>query len=257
MNRGHSRSFTQHSKIVPGHAAARPVTRQDTPTLRWISRIGLIVVVIAAISHTSSALGEEIDQPPPAQQPSPVQQEPVSQPPPPVPQPPPPPPSAPIAQPPPAEPPTPAQQPPSVARDHRVGVRGGLNTRGSVKDRIGLSLNAEMMSPYSERLDAGLGIEFQLLQSQRESSVLSFMPIYWVVRLRPLLRYPAPYVTARLGFDFLGQEGDDTLAERNYYAIGIGLIRHPERAKSLQLELLYSRDQGSFPGIGISAGFLF
>ena len=113
------------------------------------------------------------------------------------------------------------------------------------------------MSPYSERLDAGLGIEFQLLQSQRESSVLSFMPIYWVVRLRPLLRYPAHYVTARLGFDFLGQDGDDTLAERNYFAVGIGLIRHPERAKSIQIELLYSRDQGSFPGVGISAGFLF
>ena len=126
-----------------------------------------------------------------------------------------------------------------------------------MKDRIGLSLNAEMMSPYSERLDAGLGIEFQLLQSQRKSSILSFMPIYWVVRLRPLLRYPAHYVTARLGFDLLGQDGDDTLAERNYYAIGIGLIRHPERAKSVQIELLYSRDQGSFPGVGLSAGFLF
>ncbi len=114
-----------------------------------------------------------------------------------------------------------------------------------------------MTSPYSERLDAGLGIETQLFQSQRESSILSFMPIYWVARLRPLLRYPNHYLTARLGFDLLGQDGDDTLAERNYYAIGIGLIRHPERAKSFQVELLYSRDRGSFPGVGISAGFLF
>jgi hypothetical protein len=114
-----------------------------------------------------------------------------------------------------------------------------------------------MTSPYRENGYVGLGIEFQMLQSQTDSAILSYLPVYWVARWHPLASHPAPYLTGRFGFDLLGQEGDDTLASRNYYAVGLGLIRHAERARSLQIELLYSRDQGAFTGLGIGVGYLY
>ncbi len=120
-----------------------------------------------------------------------------------------------------------------------------------------MSLTAEMTSPYREQGRIGLGIEFQMLQSQTDSAILSYLPVYWVARWHPLASHPAPYLTGRFGFDLLGQEGDDTLASRNYYAVGLGLIRHAERARSLQIELLYSRDQGAFTGFGIGVGYLY
>ena len=228
------------------------------------------------------------DQPPPAQPTPPSEPAPSAEPPPAVDQPtveqpsapepqvpvePPtqaPPPPAP-AEPPQPAPPSPVAEPPStpsvvppavpsappVERDHRVGLRGGVNTRGQVKDKVGMSLAAEMTSPYRKHGRIGLGIEFQLLQSQTDSAILSYLPVYWVARWHPLAAHPAPYLTGRFGFDLMGQEGDDTLASRNYYAVGLGLIRHPERAKSLQIELLYSRDQGAFTGFGIGVGYLY
>jgi hypothetical protein len=161
-------------------------------------------------------------------------------------------PPLPVAKP----PPTPSAEPP-VARDRRVGLRGVVNTRGDDKPRIGVSFSAEMTSPYREKGYIGLGIEFQMFQSQTDSAILSYLPVYWVARWHPLASHPAPYLTGRFGFDLLGQEGDDTLASRNYYAVGLGLIRHAERARSLQIELLYSRDQGAFTGFGIGVGYLF
>jgi hypothetical protein len=132
-----------------------------------------------------------------------------------------------------------------------------VNTRGDDKPRIGVSFSAEMTSPYREKGYIGLGIEFQMFQSQTDSAILSYLPVYWVARWHPLASHPAPYLTGRFGFDLLGQEGDDTLASRNYYAVGLGLIRHAERARSLQIELLYSRDQGAFTGFGIGVGYLY
>ncbi|OGW64054.1 MAG: hypothetical protein A2638_06565 [Nitrospirae bacterium RIFCSPHIGHO2_01_FULL_66_17] len=122
-----------------------------------------------------------------------------------------------------------------------------------------------MTSPYREKGYVGLGIELQMFQSQTDSAILSYLPVYWVARWHPLAAYPAPYLTGRFGFDLVGQEGDDTLASRNYYAVGLGLIRHverhqqaaAERARSLQIELLYSRDQGAFTGFGIGVGYLY
>lgn len=114
-----------------------------------------------------------------------------------------------------------------------------------------------MTSPYRKKGYIGLGIEFQMLQSQTDSAILSYLPVYWVARWHPLASYPAPYLTGRFGFDLVGQEGDDTLASRNYYAVGFGLIRHAERARSLQIELLYSRDQGAFTGFGLGVGYLY
>jgi hypothetical protein len=114
-----------------------------------------------------------------------------------------------------------------------------------------------MTGQYSKRVDLGPGLELQTFQAQRDSSILSFMPIYWVARVRPLLRYPAGYITARLGFDLLGQEEDDTLGGRGYYGIGIGWISQSENPKRLQVELLYSRDRGEFPGIGLAVGYLY
>lgn len=147
--------------------------------------------------------------------------------------------------------------PPKAAIDRRNSLRAGLNTRGNDTPRVGLTLTGEIMSPVRKRLDVGLGLELLFLQAQNDSDVLSFLPVFWVGHYHPLARYRPAYLTARLGFDLLGQSGNDTLAERNYYGVGIGLIPHPDRPRSLQWEVLYSRMRGSYPGIAVSAGVRF
>ncbi|MEO6665465.1 MAG: hypothetical protein ABIO65_01655, partial [Nitrospiria bacterium] len=100
-----------------------------------------------------------------------------------------------------------AQTPPTpkTTTDRRSSLRAGVNTRGNQQDRVGITLTGEIMSPVRKRLDVGLGLELLFLQAQSDSDVLSFLPVFWVGHYHPLPRYRPAYVTARLGFDLLGQ----------------------------------------------------
>jgi hypothetical protein len=129
--------------------------------------------------------------------------------------------------------------------------------RGDDKSRIGIGLAAEMRSPLPYKLLGGPGIEVDLFQSQTNSKALSFIPVYWAVEYRPVRNYPDAFIAGRLGFDLLGQEGDDTLASRNYYAVSLGVVTRVNRPKALQWELTYSRMRGAYPGIGLSVGLRY
>lgn len=153
--------------------------------------------------------------------------------------------------------PSPAPAPPDTSTDRRVSLRAGLNTRGPDESRVGITFSAEVASPFRRSLDVGIGVELHTFQAQTDSAIFTFMPVYWLGRYHALPRYRPAYLTAKLGFDLLGQQGDDTMSARQYYGIGVGLIPHSERAKSFHLELLYSRIRGSFPGIALSAGIFF
>jgi hypothetical protein len=114
-----------------------------------------------------------------------------------------------------------------------------------------------MRSPLPYKLLGGPGIEVDLFQSQTNSKALSFIPVYWAVEYRPVRNYPDAFIAGRLGFDLLGQEGDDTLASRNYYAVSLGVVTRVNRPKALQWELTYSRMRGAYPGIGLSVGLRY
>ncbi len=118
-------------------------------------------------------------------------------------------------------------------------------------------MGLEMRSPLPWGLEGGPGVEVDILQSQRGSNMFSYLPIYWAIEYRPVKRFTNAFLSARLGWDMLGQEGDDTLASRNFYALGVGLITRTDRPKPLQWEILYSRMRGSFPGVGLSVGYRF
>lgn len=150
-----------------------------------------------------------------------------------------------------------APAPPDTSTNRRVSLRAGLNTRGPDDSRVGITFSAEVASPIRRPLDVGIGVELHTFQAQTDSAIFSFMPVYWLARYHALPRYRPAYLTAKVGFDLLGQQGDDTMSARQYYGIGVGLIPHSERAKSFHLELLYSRIRGSFPGIALSAGIFF
>ncbi len=157
-------------------------------------------------------------------------------------------------------PPAKAQSPDGAqvpADDQRTVVRGAINTRGPDESRVGIGLAIEMRSGLPWGLEGGPGLEVDVLQSQRGSSFLSFLPVYWAIEYRPVKRLTNAFLSARLGFDLLNQEGDDTLASRNFYALGIGLLTRTDRPKNLQWELLYSRVRGAFPGVGVSVGYRF
>jgi hypothetical protein len=153
----------------------------------------------------------------------------------------------------------PAAPAPNTApsKDADYVLRAALSTRGPDDSRIGIALAAEMRSPLPWGLEGGPGLEVDLWQSQRDSNVISFLPIYWALDYRPIRRYPNAFLSGRFGFDILGQEGDDTLAGRSYYALGIGLVTHSDRPKKLLWELSYSRMQGAFPGVAFSVGSRF
>jgi hypothetical protein len=114
-----------------------------------------------------------------------------------------------------------------------------------------------MRSPLPWDLEGGPGIEMDLWQSQRDSKMISYLPVYWALDYRPMRRYPRAFLSGRFGFDLMGQEGDDTLAGRSYYALGIGWLTGTDQPRSLLWELLYSRMQGAFPGVALSVGYRF
>jgi hypothetical protein len=132
-----------------------------------------------------------------------------------------------------------------------------ITTRGPDDSRVGIGLSGEMRSPLPWHLDGGPGFELDLWQSQDNGSVISFLPVYWAVEYHPIRRFPNTLLSGRFGFDLLGQEGDDTLASRSYYALGIGLVTHTDQPKKLLWEILYSRVRGAFPGVGLSVGYRF
>lgn len=160
----------------------------------------------------------------------------------------------------PATPPAPQEIPPApppALKDRPYFLRAALQTRGDDKSRVGVGLSAEMRSPLPWDLLGGPGIELDLFQSQSDSNAVSFLPVYWGVEYRALKRFPNAFLTGRLGFDMLGQEGDDTMASRTFYAASLGLVTHLDRAKAMQWELIYSRMRGAFPGIAISVGYRY
>jgi hypothetical protein len=160
----------------------------------------------------------------------------------------------------PASPPATATSPEPArgpADDDRIVVRGAVSTRGSVENRVGIGMGLEMRSPLPWGLEGGPGVEVDILQTQRGSNMFSYLPIYWAIEYRPVKRFTNAFLSARLGWDLLGQEGDDTLASRNFYAFGVGLITRTDRPNPLQWELLYSRMRGSFPGVALSVGYRF
>lgn len=142
------------------------------------------------------------------------------------------------------------------ADDEKV-MRGAISTRGEVESRVGIAVGLETRSAMPWGLQGGPGLEVDLFQTQRGSSVFSYLPVYWAIEYRPVKRLPHAFLSARVGWDLLGQEGDDTLASRGFYAFGIGLITRADRPKPLQWEILYSRMRGAFPGIGLSVGYRF
>lgn len=154
-------------------------------------------------------------------------------------------------------PPSPSSQAAAPPDDHDNVLRGIITTRGPDDSRVGIGLSGEMRSPMPWGLVGGPGLELDLWQSQRDGSVVSFLPVYWALEYYPARRFSNAFLSGRFGFDVLGQEGDDTLASRNYYAVGIGLITHRDRPKKVQWEILYSRMRGAFPGIGLSVGYRF
>lgn len=157
----------------------------------------------------------------------------------------------------PKETPVAAPEPPPALKDRPYFLRAALQTRGDDKSRVGVGLSAEMRSPLPWDLLGGPGIELDLFQSQSDSNAVSFLPVYWGVEYRALKRFPNAFLAGRLGFDMLGQEGDDTMASRTFYAASLGLVTHLDRAKAMQWELIYSRMRGAFPGIGISVGYRY
>jgi hypothetical protein len=135
--------------------------------------------------------------------------------------------------------------------------RGVVTTRGPEDPRVGIALSGEMRSPLPWGLDGGPGLEVDLWQSQRGQDVVNFLPVYWALEYHPVRRYPNTFLSGRFGFDLLGQEGDDTLASRSYYALGFGLTTRADRPQKLVWEILYSRMRGAFPGVGLSVGYRF
>jgi hypothetical protein len=157
----------------------------------------------------------------------------------------------------PAVAPEPPPAPPPALKDRPYFLRAAIQTRGDDKSRVGLGLSAEMRSPLPWDLLGGPGIELDLFQSQGDSNAVSFLPVYWGVEYRALKRFPNLFLAGRLGFDMLGQEGDDTMASRTFYAASLGLVTRVDRPKALQWELIYSRMRGAFPGIGLSVGYRY
>ncbi|MFZ5875602.1 MAG: hypothetical protein ACOYXU_04240 [Nitrospirota bacterium] len=174
-----------------------------------------------------------------------------------------PPPNQPLAAPPAASSIKPAEttEPPApkipALADRLYLLNASIIYRGDDTSRIGIGLAAEMRSPLPYELLGGPGIEIDLFQSQANSKTLSFIPVYWAVEYRPMRKYPDAYMAGRLGFDTLGQAGDDTLASRNYYAVSVGMLTRVDRPKALQWELTYSRMRGAYPGIAISVGLRY
>lgn len=169
--------------------------------------------------------------------------------------PPPPSPAAPAAPKPPAKPTSP--EPAAPPDDHDNVLRAVITTRGPDDPSVGIGLSGEMRSPLPWGIEGGPGLELDLWQSQDDGNVVSFLPVYWALQYHPVRRFSNAFLSGRFGFDVLGQEGDDTLASRSYYALGIGLITHRDRPKQLQWEILYSRMRGAFPGVGLSVGYRF
>lgn len=114
-----------------------------------------------------------------------------------------------------------------------------------------------MRSPLPYDLLGGPGIELHLFESQADTNVFSFLPVYWAAESRPLKRFPDIFFGARLGFDLHGQAGDDTLASRNYYAVSLGRVTRLNQAKALHWELVYSRMRGAYPGVAFSVGYRY
>lgn len=162
-------------------------------------------------------------------------------------------------------PPTPASKPPAKKSppaadsqdDARHLLRGAVGTRGPDESKVGIALAAEMRSALPWGLEGGPGVEVDLWQSQTDSNIFSYLPVYWALDYRPVRRYQNAFVSGRFGFDILGQEGDDTLASRSYYALGIGLVTGADRPRNLVWELIYSRIQGAFTGVAFSVGYRF
>ncbi|MEW6681551.1 MAG: hypothetical protein AB1451_01305 [Nitrospirota bacterium] len=149
------------------------------------------------------------------------------------------------------------QATPAQPDDQDIVLRGIVTTRGPDDPRVGIGLSGEMRSPLPWELEGGPGFELDFWQGQDSGNVFSYLPVYWVLEYHPVDRYPKAFLSGRFGFDTFGQEGDDTLASRMYYALGIGLNTHLDGPKILQWEILYSRMRGAFPGIGLSVGYRF
>jgi hypothetical protein len=236
--------------LVTGNEISIDSVRGLARRRRLVRRISTSTAVFLALS--AGMLGSTSWAQEPAAPPPPVKEAPVR-----------PPPNQPLASPPAAssikpaaaaEPPVPKI--PSLT-DRLYFLNASIIYRGDDKSRIGIGLSAEMRSPLPYELLGGPGIEVDFFQSQVNSKALSFIPVYWAVEYRPMRKYPDAFVAGRLGFDLLGQEGDDTMASRNYYAVSLGMLTRANRPKALQWELTYSRMRGAFPGIGLSVGLRY
>lgn len=131
---------------------------------------------------------------------------------------------------------------------HEVSSEG-LSATENVE--MGFSLSGEYVSAINETLELGVGITYQIPRSQEDfKGDFNFIPIYGLVKIRPTTNDMSPYLIGQLGYNLFDGDSDykglGSLSGGIYYGIGAGLIFQ----KGVQVELLYSVNNGSYEVLG-------
>lgn len=148
---------------------------------------------------------------------------------------------------------------------HKISGEG---LSGTEDVSTGFSFSGEYSPIINESFKAGIGISYQVPRAQEDyDGDFNFIPIYGLIKINPTAPgVIAPYVIAQIGHNFFnGDEEykeDFSLNGGLYYGLGAGLIFE----QGLQIELLYSVNNGSadildydfnidYSHIGISFGY--
>lgn len=144
-------------------------------------------------------------------------------------------------------------------------VKGSANIDSEIETDTGMTLGFEYIFA-EEQLEYGFGVEYQFERKVKDfERKFNFIPVYGVLNYQfPVDGDVKPYVTARLGYNFLTandafKNGRDTIGGL-YYGAGIGV-----NIRQFIIEALYSENKGSLDGgaditnhqISLNVGYKF
>lgn len=150
--------------------------------------------------------------------------------------------------------------------DFSGNVKGSNNVDTERDTDAGATLGYEYLFPQ-DQLEYGIGVQYQFERTVKDTNYkFNFIPVYGVLNYKfPVEGDVKPYVTARLGYNFLTANDDfknahDTLGGL-YYGAGFGV----NISRQFIVEALYSENKGSLDGgnditnhqISLNVGYKF
>ncbi len=132
--------------------------------------------------------------------------------------------------------------------DGNFAVKIGMDFNGKLSSpgfpdstvKSGLTINGEYLVPYSDNLEMGAGLSYQMEREEEYGDKFNFTTLYGLAKMYTDMGKYNPYFVGQVGYGLLNYKGTTDTKNGLYYGFGAGM----SIGEGMDAEVLYSVNKG-------------